>query len=937
MIRSLSAVLFLLPMCGSLIGQEAGKGQPFEVAAWVDHFDFATFIDAETEAGMAKILDHVAETGANYQFFRSGGNSIRHPSAFRPSFRVQIDKRKGVMGPRMIFGWGDLNRAKPDLLEAAFRLGRERGMKPYIHWPFEECHAPGFFRAFMAWNMEHPEYWSRTRSGQPWLGRVSLAHPEVIEYKLAVLDELLEHGAEGIFIDTFRSGMWAAWAEYVPVIVESYREKYGEAPPESDRDPRWCQHVADYVTELFRRMREHLDAYEKRTGKHVELLVGVAGIAPVGEYAKTSPMLYRAADWRAWVDMGVIDTLVMHSIDWDTRRPLESFRERGREIMDYVDGRCKVQWPLSRYSFRKKGFPHVAKLLKIRWEEAAERMMMIAWEEGAAGISMECVDYNNYDAPTRAAIAKLARTTCRFRKPWQAKGTAPPVGKRQIRPRPKMAARQAARLQLVAGLQCLGTGPGNSSEAAWSPDGKTIAFQSDRDGAARIYLQDVATGAVRQLATGPGFSMFPAWSPDSRMVVYSHGYLPKTAFQTVADAQPGWTGSHLNKIDKSLKESLNGINIWTVPVVGGTPKQLTGGMHCEYTPEVTPDGKDVVFTSPFGAKGGLLAHANTMHVQRVPLAGGERQPLYAHSGAYAVQPTLSPDGKHLAFGRLGSHSDIWHLMLSPMDDPSFTVRLTSPNLAAYAPDWSPDGRWLAFTGFRDGDPSWGVYLLALAPGAKPIRVETGLLRSRNVSWSPDGKWLLFDSSDGGLSRLYRLEFSAIPDLPPAKGDVQALLDSRPRYASDLKENELANVFDGNVDSHWTIHGPDHWVEVSFGRPMAAAGVELRHGKLEYYRNPSGACAVKGCTFQAFVDGKWQTMGTPVTDHPRYQGEGDDAYAIRQTFKPVTARRFRVLVTASTDTGKRLSSPKKVCVAEDKRATYLRELILYSPDGSSLMR
>lgn len=909
---------------------------PFEVTAWVDHFDYGTFIDTETEAGMAAILDHVAETGSTIQCFRSAGNSIRHPSAFRSSYRVHIDKRKGVMGPRMILGWGDFNRAEPDLLEAAFRLGRERGMKPYIHWPFEECHAPGFFRCFMEWNMEHPEFWSRTRTGQPWLGRVSLCYPEVIDYKLALLDELLAHGAEGIFIDTFRSGMWGPWAEYVPTIVDSYRETYGADASLDEKDPRWCQHVADYVTELFRRMREHLDAYEQRTGKHVELLVGVAGIAPVGDYATTSPLLYRAADWRAWVDMGLIDTLVMHSIDWDPKRPLETYREYGREIMDYVDGRCKVQWPLSAYSFRKKGIPDMAKATKLSRAEAARQMMTVAWEEGAAGIALECVDYNNYDAPTRQGIAELARTTCRLAKPWEPKGTAPPPAERRLRPRPRMAPYQRVELALVSAVERLETGPGNSTEAAWSPDGKTIAFQSDRDGSAQIYLLDLATRTSRRLDTGPGFSLFPAWTPDSGSLVYSHGYLPQTAFQTVADAQPDWRGSHLNKVDPTLKESLSGINLWTVPVGGGTPRQLTVGMHCEYTPEVSRDGKSVIFSSPFGAKGGLLEHANSVFVQRVPVAGGERQPVYAFGGAYAVQPTLSPNGKYLAFGRLANHADIWQLMLCALDDPCFAVRLTGPALAAYAPDWSPDGRWLAFTGFLDGDPSWGVYLLPLVSDAKPIRVETGLRQACNVSWSPDGKWLLFEAEADGRVCLYRLRVAAIPGLPDVSPDVQGILDAKPRFSSDLPEPEMERVFDGNPVSDWVIHGPGHWIEVAYGRPVTVSRIELRHGKLEYYRNPSGACAVKGCVFQAFVDGAWRNLGEPVADHPLYAGEGDEAYAIRREFAPVSAQRFRLVVTDSNDTGRRVRTPEQVTVPADQRATYLRELILFAPDGRSLM-
>ena len=78
------------------------------------------------------------------------------------------------------------------------------------------------------------------------------------------------------------------------------------------------------------------------------------------------------------IDMGIIDTLVMHSIDWDPKRPFETYREYGRQVMDYVDGRCKVHWPVSAYSFRRKGLLHLMKLKKLSQVEVARRFMRIA-------------------------------------------------------------------------------------------------------------------------------------------------------------------------------------------------------------------------------------------------------------------------------------------------------------------------------------------------------------------------------------------------------------------------------------------------------------------------------------------------------------------------------------------------------------------------------
>ena len=56
-------------------------------------------------------------------------------------------------------------------------------------------------------------------------------------------------------------------------------------------------------------------------------------------------------------------------------------------------------------------------------------------------------------------------------------------------------------------------GPGNDTEAAWSPDGNHVAFQSDRDGGMKLYILNLSDRSIHHLDTGPGFSCFPAWSP----------------------------------------------------------------------------------------------------------------------------------------------------------------------------------------------------------------------------------------------------------------------------------------------------------------------------------------------------------------------------------------------------------------------------------------
>jgi len=395
--------------------KRGGAEERFECLAWVDHFDFAGVqrdgkyqFDTETAQGCERILDHVAECAPTAILWRNcGGATLRYRSRADSHHQdAPFDKRR-LPDNRLVYGWVRYGDAEPDILRNVFSSCRRRGLTPGVHWPYEENHWGSW--TLGGWNLDHPQFWCRPRGGRPWPGRCSIAYPEVVEHKLAILDELIERGLDVLFIDTWRSGGWSPADEYVPPVIESWRQTHdGVRPPVDPGDPAWCRHVAGYVTNLFRRMRKRMNA----SGRKIQFLVGAFNMTGTGEM----PIRERALDWWKLVEEGIVDGIVVNSVPWDSKHSFESTRALYRRILSRVNGRCRVYFPVRAYDYAGRGMPSYARATALKQHRIAEKLVRSAWEEGGDGISLECVDFDNYQHETRRVLRKLLQETCRFRR-----------------------------------------------------------------------------------------------------------------------------------------------------------------------------------------------------------------------------------------------------------------------------------------------------------------------------------------------------------------------------------------------------------------------------------------------------------------------------------------------------------------------------------------
>jgi len=193
----------------------------------------------------------------------------------------------------------------------------------------------------------------------------------------------------------------------------------------------------------------------------------------------------------------------------------------------------------------------------------------------------------------------------------------------------------------------------NSEERypCWSPDGKQVAFTSNRDGTYNLYVMNADGSNVRRLTyeKDPTVAYMPSWSGDGKQIVFGlHGQEP-------------WMATI----------SPNGKNF-----------KILGKGH---DPCISPDGKKIAFTYS-DRKGWCVFVCNADGSNR-------RQITYGTNQMGAVYPNWSPDGKKIVYANHVGQA----LEQFVCDADGKNVRqLTHLGKISCPADWSPDGQWISF-------------------------------------------------------------------------------------------------------------------------------------------------------------------------------------------------------------------------------------------------
>lgn len=262
------------------------------------------------------------------------------------------------------------------------------------------------------------------------------------------------------------------------------------------------------------------------------------------------------------------------------------------------------------------------------------------------------------------------------------------VGWWVVRPRPEPGAMHFSAVTSFAGVQ---------AQPALSPDGRSVAFISNRDGHYNIYVGLVRGGELVQITHDAAMKSRPMWSPDGSTLAYGQ-----------------------------LNES-GTMDIWQVAALGGTPRKI---MLNAADPTWTPDGRSLVYENyPDGQiwQCGLSGENPRLLVRMGP-------------GTVATELRMSPDGKIVAMAVRSSGGGP-NGKLGVADLSTGNVRLLTQDIATtLSPAWSPDSRSIYFTSSRGG--TLNIWKIGV-DGNGLRQVTAGEGDDTELDVSSDGKRLVF--------------------------------------------------------------------------------------------------------------------------------------------------------------------------------------------------
>lgn len=460
---------------------------------------------------------------------------------------------------------------------------------------------------------------------------------------------------------------------------------------------------------------------------------------------------------------------------------------------------------------------------------------------------------------------------------------------------------------------------GIETQAAFSPDGKQIAFAwSDNNSESRnIFVKFIGEESELRLTNSQNRDSRPVWLPDGRSIIFMRSTTNSRAYYSISplggaeqklidifpygEMEYGNTpycspdGKYLVISDKVTREEP--LSLYRLSLDTKEKQKITTppkGSVGDYSAALSPDGKwiafvrstslmtDEIYVMP--AKGGepkqitfdklpvrgLTWTADSKELIYASRSGGGLSHLYRikHSGGLpqrlnvlgkeASSPTISPNNNRLIYSQVNNDFNIWRIELKKGRQENLKQEnLISSTSYDTAPEYSPDGKKIVFVSSRAG--GYEIWVCE-SDGSKPrLLFNGGPYLTGTPRWSPDGKWVAFDS------RTNSPDTTGNPDIYIINSE-----GGKPRLITDDPSENVAPSW--SRDGKWIYFGSSRTGRFEIWKTPATGGKAIqitKNGGFEAFESKDGKFIyyLKGRA----VSGIWKTPAsggeeTLVTNH-----------------------------------------------------------------------
>ena len=324
-----------------------------------------------------------------------------------------------------------------------------------------------------------------------------------------------------------------------------------------------------------------------------------------------------------------------------------------------------------------------------------------------------------------------------------------------------------------------------AGEGYWSPDGKRLVFQSERDPANpfyQIFVLDFATGDTKRVSPGIGKTTCAFFRPGSDEIMFGSTHLDPKSKQYQDDELAFRASGKQRRYAWDYDAEMD---IFAYSEKTGGMKRLTTAKGYDAEGGYSPDGQWIVFSSmrdaynrtlSAGEQKQLVLDASYFAEVYIMKADGSEQKRLTDWNGYDGGTFFTKDGRIVwrHFEENGLIANVWTMKA----DGSDRRQITDFGAMSWAPYEHPSGEYFVFASNKLGFENFEVFMVDKAGAKEPVRITYSDGFDGLPVPSPDGTQMAFTSSraggPGSAGQIYLAQWNheaalaALKTAPPRK-------------------------------------------------------------------------------------------------------------------------------------------------------------------------